>query len=577
MVGGSGGSVTVGELLLGRLHDLGVRHVFGVPGDYAMDFIDQIMTFDGIDWIGSSSEFNAGCSADGYARVAGVGAIVTQFGVGELSTMNALAGAMAESVPIVSVVGGPMLEVMRQRTSIHHSLADGDSERWIRMAREVTVAQASLTPECALQEIDRVLAECWSQQRPVYIRIPGDVAIAPVSRPSRRFTRPNPVVLPAQLDAFAAAAQRLLAGAERPALLVGNLPIRLGLGAAVAALANERNWPIATQMLGRGLVDETDPHYIGIYNGAESSAPVREVVEGADVLVCLGTTFFDWNGLFTAELDPARIINLRRDGAVVGGTCFAPVSMAAALDRLHEMAASRSVGWPSAALLHDPPEIDRASTDPIRQERLWSAVQDVLRPGDILVSEVGTAFFGAATMRLPAGTTVLAAPIWSLAGYTTPAAFGAGIAAPDRRVVSITGDGGIQISPQEISRMFVFDQHPIIFVVNNGGYSSERALEKAVGEETQAYTQIPDWRYSEIPAVFAPEGTFVAHVARTEAELAGILAGVDGRTDRLTLIEVIVDPTDLPPGLPQWSQEASAFIYHAQFPAPASLPWGGLG
>ncbi|WP_080671555.1 alpha-keto acid decarboxylase family protein [Salinispora cortesiana] len=574
---GEAGAVTVGELLLGRLHDLGVRYVFGVPGDYAMDFTDQVMAFDGIDWVGSSNELNAGYSADGYARVAGVGAIITQFGPGELSAINALAGAMVESVPIVSIVGGPSLEIMQRRTSIHHSLVDGDSDHWARMACEVTVAQTSLTPECALREIDRVLAECWLQQRPVYIRIPGDVALTPVARPVRRFARPDPVTNPGQLDAFAAAAERRLADAERPVLLVGSMPIRLGLGPAVAAFASEYNWPVATQALGRGLFDESDVRFVGVYNGLESPDSVREVVEGADVLVCLGVIFYDWSGLFTADLDPDRIINLGRDVATVAGTRFGPISMAAALGRLHEMAASRTSDWPrTATLLHKCSKLDRASGEPISHERLWPAVQEVLRPGDVLVGEVGTAFFGAAMMRLPVGVFVLTAPIWSSAGYVVPAAFGAGVAVPERRVVAISGDGGLQMSPQEISRMFAYGQHPIIFVINNRGYTTERALEKAVGEEVQAYAEIPDWRYSALPAVFAAEGSFVVRTARTEAELAEILDSVDERPDRLTLIEVIVDPMDLPEGMPQWSREASAAIYHAQFPAPARLPWSGL-
>ncbi len=127
---------------------------------------------------------------------------------------------------------------------------------------------------------------------------------------------------------------------------------------------------------------------------------------------------------------------------------------------------------------------------------------------------------------------------------------------PERRVVSITGDGGLQMSSQEISRMLFFGQNPIIFVINNRGYTSERAIEKEVG---RGYgEEIPDWRYRDLPAVFAAEGTFAVHIARTEAELAEILTGIEERPNRLTLIEVMVDPTDVPEGMQQWSQKAAA-------------------
>ncbi|WP_019870885.1 alpha-keto acid decarboxylase family protein [Salinispora oceanensis] len=577
MVGGKEETVTVGELLLGRLHDLGVRHIFGVPGDYAMEFTDQVMSFDGIEWIGSSNELNAGYAADGYARIAGVGAITTQYGPGELSALNALAGAMAESVPVVSIVGGPSTEIMRRRTAVHHSFVDGDFDHWARMACEVTVAQTSLTAEHALREIDRVLGECWSQQRPVYIRIPGDVAVASVPRPARPFRRPEPVTNVAQLDAFTAAAQRRLAGAQRPVLLVGNVPIRLGLGPAVAAFASECNWPVVAQALGRGLFDEADPRYVGVYSGLESRDAVREVVEGADVVLCLGTTFIDWNGLFTAELDPDRIVNLGADAASIAGTRFGPISMAAALGRLHQLAVRRTRDWPSGvAQSESSSELDRTSKKLITHERLWPAIEALLRPGDIVVAEVGTSFFGLEMMRLPTGASALSAPIWSSAGYVIPAAFGAGVAGLGRRVVSITGDGGMQMSPQELGQMLQFGQSSIVFMINNRGYATERALEKAVGEESQGYAEILNWRYSKLLAVFAAEDAFVAHTARTEAELTEILSEIDERSERLTFVEVVVDPADVPEGMPEWSREASAAIYHAKFPAPARLPWSGL-
>ncbi|MFF5199933.1 alpha-keto acid decarboxylase family protein [Micromonospora parva] len=573
MVKASGGTTTVGELLLSRLYDLGVRHVFGLPGDYNMDFLDQIEAFDGVEWVGSCNELNAGFSADGYARLAGVGAILTTFGPGELSAVNALAGAMAESVPIVSIVGGPTEEIMRQHTSMHHSLADGDFDHWVRVAREVTVAQTSLTPQNALGEVDRVLTECWSQQRPVYVRMPGDVAHAEIARPGRRFTRPEPVVAAGQLDAFATAARRLLDGVERPAMLVGNLPIRFHLGAAVTAMAAERNWPVAAQSLGRGLLDESDLHYVGVYNGGDSVDEVRAVVEGADALVCLGTTFFDWDGLFTADITVDRVISLHRDAAVVAGTRFAPVALPAALRCLHEIAPNRTAQWSRAPLLAaDPPALDPSNNEPIRQARLWPAIQSMLREGDIFVPETGTPSFGAATMRLPADVTVVWPPIWGSIGYATPAAFGAGVAAPDRRTVLVTGDGSLQLTVQEISRMLATNQRPVIIVVNNGGYTVERAVDG----RHQPYNDIDNWRYTELPAVFAREQGFTAHVARTEGELATILAGIDGRPAQLTLVEVETDPLDLPTGMPQWGRETSAADYHAQLASTPVLPLGGL-
>ncbi|WP_326560580.1 alpha-keto acid decarboxylase family protein [Micromonospora sp. NBC_01796] len=566
---------TVGELLLSRLHDLGVRHVFGLPGDYNMEFLDQIEAFEGIDWVGSCNELNAAYAADGYARLAGMSAILTTFGPGELSAVNGLAGAMAESVPIVSIVGGPPVRIMDKHTSMHHSLGDGDFDRWVRIGREVTVAQTSLTAENAATEIDRVLCEAWLARRPVYVRLPGDVARQEVAAPRSPLPRPEPVVDAAQLDAFTGVARRLLANASRPALLVGNLAIRYDLGQLVRSVMVDRNWPVATQGMGRGFVDESDPHFVGIYNGGDSADPVRQVIEGADALVCVGTKFFDWDGLFTADLDLSLIIGLNSTSASVAGAMFEGVPPDAALRALYGIAPARTVDWESAVA--PAPDLagalDPASDEPIGQARLWPALAALLRPGDVLLPETGTPSYGVATIQLPPGTDCLQAPLWGSIGYATPAAFGAGVAAPQRRVVLVTGDGSLQLTVQEISRMLATGQHPIIVVLNNGGYTVERAVDGA----HQRYNDIDNWRYAQIPSVFARDAPIDAHVVSTEGDLARVFAGLPGRPDRLTIIELLLDTRDMPTGMPRWGQETTALDYQARMAEdPPQLPWGGL-
>ena len=97
---------TVGDYLLDRLAELGVTEVFGVPGDYNLEFLDHIVAHPQLRWVGNANELNAGYAADGYGRLRGMSAVVTTFGVGELSAANAIAGSYAEHVPVVNIVGG---------------------------------------------------------------------------------------------------------------------------------------------------------------------------------------------------------------------------------------------------------------------------------------------------------------------------------------------------------------------------------------------------------------------------------------------------------------------------------------
>lgn len=93
-------TIKIAEYLFTRLHQLGLRSVHGVPGDYNLTLLDYVEP-SGLHWVGNCNELNAGYAADGYARIKGIGAIITTFGVGELSAINAIAGAYCERVPLV--------------------------------------------------------------------------------------------------------------------------------------------------------------------------------------------------------------------------------------------------------------------------------------------------------------------------------------------------------------------------------------------------------------------------------------------------------------------------------------------
>ena len=136
----------VGNYLLDRLAELGVNHLFGVPGDFNLQFLDDVLAHPDISWVGNANELNAGYAADGYARIRGVGALLTTYGVGELSAINATAGSYAENVPVIHIVGAPSLAAQNAHLRMHHTLGDGDFQHFVRMAAEVSAATAVLQP-----------------------------------------------------------------------------------------------------------------------------------------------------------------------------------------------------------------------------------------------------------------------------------------------------------------------------------------------------------------------------------------------------------------------------------------------
>ena len=131
-------NTTVAGYLLTRLRQAGVRTVFGVPGDYNLPLLDAVgAATPTMAWAGTATEQGAGYAADSYARLRGLGAVITTFGVGELSAINAIAGAYAESVPVVHIVGTPALRARQGHITLHHNLPDNDFGHFARMAAEV--------------------------------------------------------------------------------------------------------------------------------------------------------------------------------------------------------------------------------------------------------------------------------------------------------------------------------------------------------------------------------------------------------------------------------------------------------
>ena len=149
---------TVIEHVLTRLKAIGISEIFGVAGDYAFSVDDAVVNFPGIEWVGCCNELNAAYAADGYARIRGIGAVSTTFGVGELSAINGIAGACAEHVPLVHLVGMPTMATQAGRMLVHHTLGNGEFDFFRKMAEPVVCASAIMTAQNVAAETERLIA-----------------------------------------------------------------------------------------------------------------------------------------------------------------------------------------------------------------------------------------------------------------------------------------------------------------------------------------------------------------------------------------------------------------------------------
>ncbi len=540
-------ATTVIQHVLRRLRDIGVTDVFGVPGDYAFAVNDAICHDPDVNWIGCCNELNAAYAAEGYARIRGAGALCTTYGVGELSAINGVAGAYAEHLPVFHLVGTPKITIQESHALMHHTLGNGEYDLFRRMSEPVVCAHAVMTPQNVAYETERLIAEALYHLRPVYMAFPADLAAAPVAGEARPIAPPqsDPDALAHVTEAIAEA----LARARSACVLPGVLIARAGLQPALHELIDASGLPFATMFMDKSVLDETHPSYVGMYDGALMQPEVRAFVEEADAVLAIGTLMTDFNtGAFTSRLDPAKTVSIGQHRVRAGEKTFFNVELGDLLKSLTARLSRRD--WPKIA----PKTLGPAAgsgEDRIDAEALYPRLAGFLRENDILIAETGTASMGLGFARMPSGANFYNQTLWGSIGWATPAAFGAAVAAPHRRVVLLTGDGAHQFTVQEISQFARYGLKPIVLVINNSGYLIERLLCR---KPEIAYNEIAPWRYSLLPRAFGCDAWFSARVA-TCGELDDALAAA-GRAETGVYIEIVTDA---------YAASALATKMHAEF------------
>jgi len=536
--------MTVAEYLLTRLKEIGVDHLFGVPGDFALGFFNQVLESE-LKYVGTCNELNAAYAADGYARIRGIGAFSSTYGVGELSAINGVAGAFAERVPVVVITGSPATANFRTRPLLHHTL--GDYQIPFRIYENITVASTQLVSgDTAPAEIDRVLSACLFHQQPVYISLPSDVVMMKCDRPNA-FLFPTPPR--SDEDALRESIKEalgMLDQAQKPVVIADVELIRFKLQKEFAGLLDKTGFPYVTMMLGKTVLSEHHPQFIGLFEGDRSRDYVRKRVESADCVLQLGALMTDLNtGGFTTNLDDSKTISANIRSVKIKHHSYENVYLhdfiLGLTEKLsHRDPESQEIQCATQGCVHRHTEPYRSdATKPITIKRFFDRMSHFIQNDSIVIAETGVSLFSAAEMLMPEGATFIGQTFYGSIGYTVGATLGAGMAAQDRHVVLFVGDGSFQVTCQDLSTMIRNHLKPVIFLINNDGYTIERVI------VDRPYNDIQPWQYHKLVDVF---GGGLGIDVRTEGELEDAL-GKAGTTDGLVFIEIHTDRLDCPESL----------------------------
>ena len=537
---------TVAEYVVKRLSDLGIDKVFGVPGDYSFPIDDAIEVCPTLDWVACANELNAAYAADGYARRKGAAILSTTYGVGELSALNGMMGAKAHRLPIFHLVGAPSRRITHQRLITHHTLGDGVYGNFESLSAAACCVCALLTPDNAVDELERVIREALRQSAPAYIVIPMDYARmqivgAPVTgTPLAQIKRQSSVAV--ELEGALKAVIARLKEAKNPVVLPSAMLARYGLQEKLKSFLGATQLPYATTPMDKGVVSEGHPNFLGMYNGDRSSPlAVRDIVQNADLILDLGGIVLeDLNtGLWSDVIPMARMISIHDHWVQLGSTIFSHVAIDDMLDGLIAHAQS-GAGKPEA------PKFDLLSITGSAGEKLGSAtfyprLQRFLRAGDVLVIETGTCMLHLAAMKLPDGVGCETQTLWGSIGWATPAALGVAMANATGRTIIVTGDGSHQMTFNELAVMGRYRLKPIIFVLNNGIYGVEDVL----SERGHEYDNLAAVDYHLLPQAMGCTQWISRRVA-TVAELEDALAAVSADNTG-AYIEVMIPEAESQP------------------------------
>jgi len=532
----------IGDFLLRRLEEAGVRHLFGVPGDYNLELLQQLQDAGALKWIGTCSELNASYAADGYARLNGLGALLVTNGVGALSAINGVGGSYSEHVPVVCIAGSIPLRSIDRGLGMHHTMADGTWNHFLDAYAHVTAAHARLTPRNAAMEIDRLILTAWREKRPVYMELPSDIAYLDIEVPAGPLTLADVPSDPERLRSCIDAVAARLSAAQSPAILVDADADRFGAASELMELAEKMRAPVAVISTAKGVIDENFPHYLGIYVGKAGEPHVRDAIEASDCLLAIGYRPLEvTTGDFSASL-PANTIHARGHSVDVGVDNYQAVTLREVLKGVIDAVprgrnrAPAPVAAPAARARADGARADPSAK--LTQAAYWRAMQGYLKEGDVLFVDNGTSYalFG---LTFPPKCTFVGSVNWGSIGYSVGALLGTLTAAPERRHILFVGDGSFQVTAQELSTILRHGHKPVIFLINNGGYTIERGY---LGK-TESYNNIANWSYADLPKVFRRDTSARSFVVKTVGDLQNALAAPN---DTLIFVESIMDRYDAP-------------------------------
>jgi indolepyruvate decarboxylase len=548
---------TVGSYLAARLSQIGLKHHFAVAGDYNLVLLDELLTNKELQQVYCSNELNCGFSAEGYARAHGAAAAVVTFSVGALSAFDAIGGAYAENLPVILISGSPNSNDYATEHLLHHTLGTRDFSYQLEMAKKITCAAVSVRSALHAPElIDHAIRTALREKKPAYIEIACNISAAPCAAPGPVSALLNQEPSdPETLKTAVTAAAAYLRARKKPVLLIGSKLRAAGAEKEAIKLAEALGCSVAVMAAAKSFFPEDHPQFVGIYWGEISAPGAREIVDWSDGLICLGAIFNDYSTVgWNAMPSGPNVLNADFDRVYFEGYDFGRIRLREFLSALAGAVEKRDATMVEYRRIQSerPAEKPAKPDAKLMRAEMVRQIRPLVTADTTVLAETGDSWFNGMLLKLPGGARFEVEMQWGHIGWSVPAAFGYAVAAPQRRVIAMIGDGSFQLTAQEVSQMIRLKLPVIIFLINNHGYTIEVEIHDG------PYNNIKNWDYAGLISAFnAEDGQGRGLRATNGGELNEAIKVALGNREGPTLIECVIDRDDCTADLISWGRQVA--------------------
>lgn len=596
--------IPLGQYIFQRIISAGTKSIFGVPGDFNLPLLEYLyepsLVKQGLRWIGNCNELNAAYAADGFSRYSNkIGCIITTYGVGELSAINGIAGAFAENVKILHIVGVARERDSRPNTAnskinIHHLVPSLKDSNFVgpnhKIYYEMVKDKISCSTEwlddinTACDKVDKVIKDIYKFSKPGYIFVPMDMVSKMVST-DNLLNEPS-ISMRDCIDKPSATAVNEITEticnwiyhSKTPAIIGDVLVDRYGANEALNSFIKQTKIWNFTTVNGKSIIDESNPYYMGLYNGEEGASCVIERFSQCDLILNFGVDSNEINhGHYTFKYKKnARIVEFHPEyirfietetntEKLIRGINFIfileELTKRINPSSLHFQYDSKVKAYSSQEVYPDMENTDFEEQN-ITVDYLTKAISTFFNPGDVVVAETGSIAFAIRDLVFPSELKYIAQGFYLSIGTALPAAFGVGIAMQDYprhhitdntvskdyvpRLILFEGDGSAQMTVQEMTSMLRYQVPIELFIWNNDGYT----IERAICGPTRSYNDIMPWNWTKLFEAFGDTNCqkTVSTLIETKSKLAWKMKQLKDRKqrDNIELMEVKLGIFDYP-------------------------------